>query len=295
MADAQRPPAGPDPLVKEDAAVKVSEHVFVIFDDGVRFVPNVGIIVGDTATLVVDTGLGLRNGQTVAREVAKVSGTNDVYVMSTHFHAEHAGGEMAFPQRATIVRAQAQQRDIDELTQDFAARFATFTPVMGELLQGVRFPPADVLFDREHDIDLGGVRVRLLARGPTHTRGDTMVLVEDDGVLFAGDVVMNEAFLAFNSPDSSVGTWLASLDELSRLGPDHVVPSHGRMGDASLISAQREYLRTVRTRVRELKAAGRSADETAEQVARDVQATYPTWTSPTRVATAARAAYREAP
>ena len=92
--------------------MKVSDHVFVIFDDNVRFVPNVGIVVGDTATLVVDTGLGPRNGQTIVREVAKVSRNTDLYVVSTHFHPEHAGGEMAFPEGATIVRAQAQQRDM---------------------------------------------------------------------------------------------------------------------------------------------------------------------------------------
>ena len=106
--------------------------------------------------------------------------------------------------------------------------------------------------------------MRMMARGPTHTRGDTMVFVEGDGVLFAGDMVRNEAFLAFNSPSSSVDTWLASLDELSLLSPNYVVPSHGLMGDASLIAAQREYLRTMRGRVPELKGAGRSADETAD-------------------------------
>ena len=50
-------------------------------------------------------------------------------------------------------------------------------------------------------------------------------------------MVRNEAFLAFNSPPSSVDTWLASLDELSLLSPNYVVPSHGLMGDASLIAA----------------------------------------------------------
>jgi hypothetical protein len=67
------------------------------------------------------------------------------------------------------------------------------------------------------------------------------------------------------------------------------------MGDASLIAAQRDYLQAVRARVRELKGAGRSADETAELVGSELQARYPTWTCPMRVAAAARAAYREAP
>ena len=68
ISDTQ-PRSSEPPLVKEDTAVKVSDHVFVIFDDNVRFVPNVGIVVGDTATLVVDTGLGPRNSRLGPYEV----------------------------------------------------------------------------------------------------------------------------------------------------------------------------------------------------------------------------------
>src|SRR5688500_1320563 len=77
--DAQRGPAAP-PLVKEGATQKISEHVHVIPDGNVSMVPNIGIIVGTRGTFVVDTGLGARNGQTVAREVAKVSKTSELYL-----------------------------------------------------------------------------------------------------------------------------------------------------------------------------------------------------------------------
>ena len=59
VASAQQPPA--DPLIKERAIAKVSDHVYVISDLNVGLVPNVGIIVGTKATLVVDTGLGPRS------------------------------------------------------------------------------------------------------------------------------------------------------------------------------------------------------------------------------------------
>ena len=68
---AQSPPA--DPLIAENAIAKVSEHVYVISDRNVGLVPNVGIIVGTKATLVVDTGLGPRNGETVLRATNGVS------------------------------------------------------------------------------------------------------------------------------------------------------------------------------------------------------------------------------
>src|SRR6266542_3859659 len=78
----------PDPLVRENATVKLAEHTYVIPDFNVGLVPNVGIIVGSRATLVIDPGLGRRNGETVLREVAKVSRNTATFIASTHFHAE---------------------------------------------------------------------------------------------------------------------------------------------------------------------------------------------------------------
>jgi glyoxylase-like metal-dependent hydrolase (beta-lactamase superfamily II) len=112
------------PLVRENATVKVSEHVYAIPDGNVGGVPNVGIIVGGKATLVVDTGLGPRNGQAVLREVGKVSSNPDLFIVATHFHSEHTLGESAFPASAKVIRARALQKDIDEfgVQPNFATR-----------------------------------------------------------------------------------------------------------------------------------------------------------------------------
>jgi glyoxylase-like metal-dependent hydrolase (beta-lactamase superfamily II) len=93
---AQRGPAA-DPLVRANATVKLAEHSYVIPDNSVGLVPNVGIVAGNRATLVIDPGLGRRNGETVLREVAKVSKNTELYMASTHFHAEHTAGYVAFP------------------------------------------------------------------------------------------------------------------------------------------------------------------------------------------------------
>ena len=58
---AQQRGQGPPPLVKENATAKVADHVYVIPDNSVPVVPNVGIVVGNKSTLVIDTGLGPRN------------------------------------------------------------------------------------------------------------------------------------------------------------------------------------------------------------------------------------------
>ena len=79
---AQQPSSGqgapPAPLIRENATVKLAEHVWAIPDFNVGLVPNVGIVVGSKATLVVDTGLGPRNGDAIVREMKKVSANADV-------------------------------------------------------------------------------------------------------------------------------------------------------------------------------------------------------------------------
>jgi glyoxylase-like metal-dependent hydrolase (beta-lactamase superfamily II) len=293
LAAAQPTPA--DPLIRDNAIAKVSEHVHVISDLDVGLVPNVGIIVGTRATLVVDTGLGPRNGETVRRVASGVSPNAELYIVSTHFHPEHALGESAFPPSAKIIRARAQQQDIDEFGLTLAKTFASRSPMTAALLEGALFRKADIVFDREYVLDLGGVRVRLLSLGPTHTRGDTVIWVEGDRILFAGDVVMNRTFVALASPYSSVKAWLADFDQLEPLHPLKIVPSHGRIGEASLIADQRTMMTAIQVRAVELKRQGKSADETASSVQREFQAKYPDWAAPGRIGSIARTAYQEAP
>lgn len=297
---AQQPAQAPPPMVKENATVKVSPHVYAIPDDSVSLVPNVGIIVGNTATMVIDTGLGPRNAQTILREVAKVSRNTDLYLVTTHFHPEHAAGSAAFPPGTKFIVSRTQQKELDELGLSTNATFASRSPVVAELLkdpstgsgQAVQFRRPDVLFDHEHVVDLGGVRVRLLALGSTHTRGDTVAFVEGDRVLFAGDIVFNRAFLAF-SQYSSGQTWLAVLDQLGSLNPATIVPSHGPMGDGSLIGQQRDVLKTLQSRARELREQGKTADEAAQALVSELQMKYPNWTGPNRVGAAVRSFYSE--
>jgi glyoxylase-like metal-dependent hydrolase (beta-lactamase superfamily II) len=281
------------PMVKEHATVKVGTHTYVIPDMNVGGVPNVGIIVGDRGTLVIDTGLGQKNGEAVVREMRKVSKTADLYLATTHFHPEHDLGAAAFPPTTKMIRSRDQQKDIDEFGLSMAKTFSERSPIMADLLKGAEFRTADIFFDGEYALDLGGVRVRLLSVGPSHTRGDTAFFVEGDNVLFAGDVVM-PALPAFASPYSSVKVWLASLSRLDALHPDRIVPSHGNMGDRALIDGYRSFFETVQARSRELKAQHQSADVAVETITKELQAKYAD-KSPARIGPAVRAAYSEAP
>jgi glyoxylase-like metal-dependent hydrolase (beta-lactamase superfamily II) len=188
-----------------------------------------------------------------------------------------------------------QQQDMTELGKQIQDAFAGRSPLTAELLNGVAYPTPDILFDRDYRLDLGAVHARMLWRGPAtmHTRGDTMIFVEEDQILFTGDVVMSQRFLAAQNT-SSITTWLSTLDELASLKPAKVVPSHGLIGDATLIVRDRAFLQTVQDRVGELKRAGKSSDEAAATVVADVAPQYPEWGSPSGAAPVARAAYAEA-
>ena len=87
-----------------------------------------------------------------------------------------------------------------------------------------------------------------------------MIFVEEDPVLFAGDVVISHRFLAAQ-PMSSIANWLTTIDELAALEPVRVVPSHESTGDVALIARDREFLLTVQTRVEALKREGKTVEE----------------------------------
>ena len=284
--------AAPDPLVRENATVRLAEHTHLIPDEDVGLVPNVGIIVGSRATLVIDPGLGRENGERVLREVAKVSRNTELYVASTHFHAEHTTGYLAFPPTAKYVNARVQE---EEFAASGAAQIVTFSQrssKTAELLKGATQRKADVTLDREYALDLGGVRVRFLVVGPAHTRGDTGFFIEGDGVLFAGDVVMTNSFVAA-SPQSTVASWLAAFDALAAVKPKIIVPSHGVRGDLSSLETNRATILEIQTRTRALKAAGRTADQAATAVQEELQAKHPSWRRANGVAVVARTVYAE--
>jgi len=293
IARAQPSSAVPDPLVKENATVKLAAHTYAIPDGNVPLVPNVGIIVGSRATLVIDPGLGRRNGETVLREVAKVSKNAELFIASTHFHAEHTTGYVAFPPAAKYINSTTQEAEFAEGGPAQIRTFSGRSPMTAELLKNAAGRKADITFDRDYLLDLGGVRVRFIVVGPTHTRGDTGLFVEGDAVLFAGDVVMNNSFLAA-MPVSSMQAWLKAFDTFEALHPRTIVPSHGPIGQGSLIVSNRALMRDIQRRVVELKAQGKSADEAATTVQNEFPATHPGWPRANGLAPIARSAYAEA-
>ena len=280
------------PIVKVDGLRQISDHVHIIPDRSVPGVPNVGFVIGDRAALVIDTGLGPPNGAAVHEVAKKLAGTKPLYLVAPHVHPEHDLGAQAFPPTTSFIRSTNQVKDIAESGLRLAKIFASRSAVHAELLKDADFRNADITFEHGFDLDLGGVQAKLVAMGPNHTVGDTIIWIEGDRVLFPGDVAMRPQPV-FASPHSSHRQWLASLDRLEALKPAIVVPSHGPTGDGTVfITGYRAYLREVRDRTEAEKRAGRSVDQAVEAVTAAFGDRAP---DKARLAGAIKAAYAEAP
>jgi glyoxylase-like metal-dependent hydrolase (beta-lactamase superfamily II) len=281
----------PPPIVKIDGLKQISPHVHIIPDNSVPLTPNVGYVVGDKAMLVIDTGLGPRNGAAVYEVAKKLAADKPIYLVTTHVHPEHDLGAQAFPATIKLIRSNDQVKDIAEFGLQLAEVFAKRSAINAELLKDANFRKADITFDKDYDLDLGGVHAKLTAMGANHTAGDSIIWIESDRVLFSGDIAMR-AQPAFASPHSSLKHWMASLDRLEALKPAVIVPSHGPTGDGvGFITGYRSYLTEVRERTAAEKHAGHSADAAVTTVTAAFGDRAP---DKARLAGAIRAAYAEA-
>jgi glyoxylase-like metal-dependent hydrolase (beta-lactamase superfamily II) len=298
LAANAQPPIGGDALIKPDARTKVSEHVHVILDRDAAFVPNVGIVIGSKATLIIDTGLGDKNGKIVLDEARKLSRNTQFYLTATHFHPEHDLGANAFPADAKMLRWKAQQAEADQEGAAMNERFKSFSPATKALLEGVTFRAPDVLFDGEITVDLGGVHVRIFGVGPNHTRGDTAFFVVEDRVLFTGDTVM-PVLPAVSAQSASIAKWVANVATYESLQPVAVVPAHGKLIDVSTVRRYRTYLGTVQIQTAAAKRAGASVEAAASMLSDTIAMEFADLAPPNgasgRVQAAIQAAYREAP
>jgi len=263
------------PLVTEQT-VKISDHVWAIMG-----FPNIAIVVGDRATLVVDTGLGPRNGATAARVAAKLSKGSKLFLTTTHFHPEHAAGEPGFPPGTVLIRNNVQQREMEQHGAEILDRFRKMSAQNLELLKDVttlRTP--DILFQDEASLDLGGgVTARLLWFGEGHTKGDELTLVEPDGTLVSGDLVQNKVVPGIASDGGTPSSWIAVLDKLAQLNVRHVLPDHSLPGDGSLITAERNFIADLQMRALALKRQGVSVDDAGKQLSVEFKTKYADWPS----------------
>jgi glyoxylase-like metal-dependent hydrolase (beta-lactamase superfamily II) len=272
----------PPPVVADVEPAEIAPGVHVIPDGRVPLVPNIGIVVGERAALVVDTGMGPANGR---RVLQRARGLTDLPLLLTltHFHPEHGFGAQVFEREATIVYNRGQAEELAEKGPGYAEMFRGFGAPVAEQLEGVELVRPHVVYDGSAVLDLGGLNVELSHHGLAHTRGDQLVLVREHGVLFTGDLVETRLFPIFpwfppDDADVSGSRWIGVLERIEAMPAAVLVPGHGEVGGPELATAAREYMLDVQARVREA-GPGRSAEELKAELEPLLRARYG-WDAP---------------
>jgi glyoxylase-like metal-dependent hydrolase (beta-lactamase superfamily II) len=259
-------------LLPENQVTRVSDHVYAILG-----FPNIAIVVGSRATLVVDTGLGPRNGAIAARQAQTLAKGPMLYLTTTHYHAEHAAGDRGFPENTILVRPIAQQKELEERGAAFVEMFSSRSAQMKELLADTKFRTPDITFEKELTLDLGGVSARLFWLGQAHTKGDEMVDVKPDSVLISGDIVQNKMVPNLPDENASMKGWVDILSQLRPMKFKYIVPDHGALGDGSLIEQDFQFFSELQKRALELKRQGKSANEAGEALLAEFKTQFPDW------------------
>lgn len=258
---------------------------------------NSGLIAGDGASLLVDTlwdeALTRRMLDAIAPLVASAPIRT---VVNTHSDGDHWWGNAVAPADAEIVTSEAAAKIMREADKRELVRFkrlaatlarlpgraGAFGGYVGEMLGPFRFDEVTLrrptrTFTGEERLDVGGREVRLIQVGPAHTPGDLIVHVPDARVVFAADVLfVGGTPVIWAGP---VGRWQAALDTLLGLDADVYVPGHGPLCGRAEIEALREYWAWLEPAVAERHAAGKSAWDTAQELARSPEFTSAPWRS----------------
>lgn len=262
---------------------EVSPGVHVIEDrQQVFLVPNVSIIVGRDAALVVDTGLGTKSAQLVLQTAKKLAGKRKLYLTMTHFHPEHGFGAQAFKGQATIIYNRAQRDELLKKGPAFRELFSDKLDV-AQAMKDVRFVMPDVVYDTEAEIDLGERVVKLNYYQPAHTRGDQVISVPEQGVVILGDLLETKSFPIMpwfpdlGDTDVDPLNWREIFRKVAATNPKIVIPGHGRIGTAADLDASARHMDVAREEVTRRCAAGNDLATIQKELAPVLAAQHPDW------------------
>lgn len=217
---------------------------------------NAGFVVTSQGVVVFDA-LGTPSlGWDLLQQIARITDQPIRYLVVSHYHADHIYGLQAFKDHTSaIIVAQERASEYKESNEEIAderanqrldqRRQALFPWVNRD----TRVVPPDITYRQRATLNLGGKRFVLIYAGPAHSASDMMMMVEPDGVLFAGDIVQNSRIPFMNSDDVDTANWLTALKEVENLDPKFIIPGHGRPSAAAkpAIAFTRDYIEYVRS------------------------------------------------
>jgi glyoxylase-like metal-dependent hydrolase (beta-lactamase superfamily II) len=215
---------------------------------------NVGVLRTDAGAVVVDTMNFAMQGERIEDLATNLTGQPVAIVINTHYHRDHTHGNPPFAGRARIIATELTRQHLRERDADYWK---------GEAAAAL---PAET-FTNEHEISLGGKMIRLVHPGRGHTDGDLVALFVEDRVIHMGDLVWNDIYPNVDlEAGGTVAEWPATLDALSPLGFDHVIPGHGPATDRKGIAKFRAFLVDLWKQATDAAQRGLPLDQTLKSV-----------------------------
>jgi glyoxylase-like metal-dependent hydrolase (beta-lactamase superfamily II) len=242
---------------------------------------NAGFVIGDDGVLVVDALFTPDAARALIAEIRRLTPKPIRYVVNTHYHADHSGGDQVLRDAGAIIIAHRNVRSWVR-TNNIALFGDRITPDLESRIEALPLP--DLTTDKDLTIWLGSrkIEVRTVLG---HTGGDLTVAVPDAHVLFTGDMLWRK--VAPNLIDGSVAEWSATDADFAAM-PDAAkttyVPGHGDVANGQDLDDFRGYLLDLNRLVTEGRLAGLKDDALVEAVAPKLKARHPDWSISDRAA-----------
>jgi glyoxylase-like metal-dependent hydrolase (beta-lactamase superfamily II) len=258
---------------------------------------NAGLIVGDGASLLVDTLFDLALTAEMLEAMAGATTAAPIgTVVNTHANGDHCyGNELV--KSAEIIASTAAAEEMSHVPPDLLASLTAAPGEAGDLFRrvfgpfqfaGITLTLPTRTFDGELDIDVGGRRVELIEVGPAHTAGDVLVYSPQDKTVFTGDILfIGGTPIIWAGPLSN---WVAACDRMLGMDVETVVPGHGPVTDKAGVAQVRDYLSFIAVEATARHDAGMSAWDAAQDIALGA---YGDWGEFGRIAVNVEAVYRE--
>lgn len=195
---------------------------------------NSTFLISEQGILVVDTGLNADEGRKLLQEIHKISPAPVRWIVNTHYHPDHRGGNSMVGPDAVIISTAFTRSQIPDL-----ARENSVTETVG--------PQGLVLHIDGHEI-------RIYHPGPAHTQGDLIVYFPDEHAIATGDLFLTNSCPAMD--DGDMENWIAALNHLLALPVEHVVPGHFELATKSELQLFRNYLADLRDQVARMYRQG---------------------------------------
>ncbi|MGH8235457.1 MAG: MBL fold metallo-hydrolase [Steroidobacteraceae bacterium] len=201
---------------------RLSEHAFAYTAQGD---PNSGIVIGDDAVMVIDTQATPAMAGDVIRRIRAVTEKPIKYVVLSHYHAVRVLGASAYRPEQIIASQETYELIVERGAADMRSEIERFPRLFRavESVPGLTWPT--LVFQKQLTLWLGKLEVRVMQLGRGHTKGDTVVWLPADRVLFSGDLVEFDA--TPYAGDAYFRDWPAAIDAIAALRPLALVPGRG--------------------------------------------------------------------